>query len=249
MFFIANGPKEALIFLSLVILEFPAAFSLPGQSSGSDVAFGDRANLGDTVLLADSATARDSVLISVDSIQDLRIEGLERRFSYRVQQLDQALVQAGRKMDSLSDLLNRLRIRNLELEQVSRSQAGRLDDLRTEARQQQERLEEYRSRFHTWLWVAGSILLGILVAAFLFLLLRSERTRQLMVRLKTEFKIHRKEQRRDLKRHQKQQRQEIKKIRKEQRRRNKQQLKEQRRESIAFRKKQRKELKDQSKKK
>ena len=249
MFFLKACRISIFIILSWIILLLPAAPLLQGQHTGEDAVLSESPTPVESAAHSDFAARSDSGANHVDSLQDVRIDELERRWSRRVQQLDQAQRQAGRRVDSLTTLLNGLRIRNLELERTSRSQAERMDDLNAEARKQQDRFEEYRSRLHSRLWAAGSILLALLITAFLFVLLRSERTRQLLFRLKTEFKRHRKEQRRELKRQNEQQRQEIKKVRREQRRRIKQQRKEQRRELSTYRKKQRKELKDQLKKK
>jgi DNA repair exonuclease SbcCD ATPase subunit len=157
----------------------------------------------------------DSLTVDYDSLQDVRVDRLEWWFSRSMEQLDRARSESDREIDSLRGVLQGVRHLNRELGLQNSQQFAQIEELEETANRQQQAFTAYRGRLHTTLWVTGSILLALLFASFLFLLLRSERTRHLLAKLRGEFKVHRKEYRRELKARSLQQRKELKAQRKE----------------------------------
>jgi len=135
-------------------------------------------------LLVWSQTRQDSMEINYDSIQDVRINQLERRLDRRMDQIEGEQVEAVESLDSmgliLEDLLNHLE----HLEQDRQMQSERLSLIQDEIEHSRKSSQEYRKSLHRILWIAGSVILILLVASFLVLLLFSLKTRSLTERLK-----------------------------------------------------------------
>lgn len=134
-------------------------------------------------LLVWSQTRQDSMEINYDSIQDVRTNQLERRVDRRLDQIEGEQEETVESLDSmgliLEDLLNHLN----HLEQDRQLQSERLSLLKDEIEHSRESSQEYRKGLQRILWIAGSVMLILLVASFLVLLLFSIKNRSLMDRL------------------------------------------------------------------
>jgi len=130
----------------------------------------------------------DSAEVNIDSIQDLRVNRLERRLDQRINRMEGSLHEEMNTIDSLYILLEDLQqhLRYLELEK--QEQLERLSLLQEDVEHTNASALEYRSGLHRILWISGSILFILLLSSFLYLLLYTHKTRMLLERLNWKLK-------------------------------------------------------------
>lgn len=129
----------------------------------------------------------DTVPAGYDSLQDARVNRMEQRIDRRIYRMEENQEDASFRIDSLERMLEALVRQIQQLEKENEVQDEALDGLTAglgrltgEVGRQEEAARLYRAKYRRLLgWSTGGILL-LLSAGFVFLLVFSIRTRQLL---------------------------------------------------------------------
>lgn len=146
----------------------------------------------------------DSLTTSYDSLQDLRVNRFERRIERQLEEMEIRSMESNHVRDSLASVIEDLKTKSGQLERQHRRLDAQLQAMQENAERFSEESVQYRMNLERTLWIAGTIMLGLIAASFIFLLLFTLRTRWLLDRLKERvnrmrrnLKVQRKKLRRD----------------------------------------------------
>ena len=144
-------------------------------------------------LLSWSQVPEDSLKENRDSIQDARMDRMERRTERRLDQVEGDQETFDGSIDSIGVILDSFRhhLEWLDLEEQSQSEKLLLLGEELEATRESSRI--YLERLKVILWISGIVILVMLSASFVILLIYGLKTRHLLYRLRWKQKQIRKE--------------------------------------------------------
>lgn len=131
-----------------------------------------------------AARLRDSIPDTYDSLQDLRMERLQRQYLNRIRSLESEQERALTEMDSLTGLLRGLNAKVRQLGKIEKEQGDSISRLRKELNLAMDTAHQYRQGLNRFLWVSGTLILMLIFATFVFFLLRSGHTRRMIEKLR-----------------------------------------------------------------
>lgn len=145
----------------------------------------------------------DSVTTAYDSLQDLRVNRVERQMNRQLEEMEMWFSESKRISDSLASAIGQLNEKTGQLERTYRKLDAQLQSVREGTERQSEESTRYREKLERTLWIAGTILVVLVITSLLFLLLYTLKTRGMLERLKSRVNKLRKsyrEQRKKLRR-------------------------------------------------
>lgn len=154
-------------------------------------------------LCAFSQRVPDSVTTAYDSLQDLRFNRFERQIGRQLEEMEMWFSESNRLSDSLSFDIDQLNEKTGQLERAHQRLDAQLLSVRESAERSSEESMRYREHLERTLWIAGTVLVVLIITSLLFLLIYTLRTRWMLERLKARVNKLRKsvrEQRKKLRR-------------------------------------------------
>ncbi len=126
----------------------------------------------------------DSLSTPYDSLQDLRDLQFRRSIERQLREIEQQSLESGLVRDSLADVVDALRQQAGHLARENQRLEAEIDAVRQGMDRSTGESIRYRKKLEGTLWVAGSILVILMAASFVFLLLFTLRTRWMLEKLK-----------------------------------------------------------------
>lgn len=126
----------------------------------------------------------DSVTTAYDSLQDMRFYRFERQIDRQLEEMEIRFGESSRVRDSLSFVIDQLNEKTGQLERTHQRLDAQLQSVRERAERSSEESIRYREKLEKTLWIAGTILVVLVITSLLFLLLYALRTRWMLERLK-----------------------------------------------------------------
>ncbi|MGW8316894.1 MAG: hypothetical protein ACWGNV_14955, partial [Bacteroidales bacterium] len=108
----------------------------------------------------------------------------ERRIDRQLGEMELRSRESNDVRDSLASVIEDLKRKTGQLEQQNQRIDAQLQAIQEHAEQFSEESIRYRKNLERTLWMAGTILVGLVAASFIFLLLFTLRTRWMLERLK-----------------------------------------------------------------
>jgi len=134
-----------------------------------------------------SQDTADSMQIRQDSLQNLRLDRLDRlhvQNREQIRKLESQWQESERRLDSLKEQKEALQIRQDFLEEENREQARQVTDLRKELQISEEEQIASRKKLVLILWVSGIFLFLLLLFSFFYLFVYNKKTRNMLIKLR-----------------------------------------------------------------
>ena len=122
------------------------------------------------------------VSVDYDSLQDVRVDRIEQRIDRRIWQMEETQEGASYRIDSLEGMLDAMFRHIQRLERDNEVREKEIVRLTSEISRQEEAASLYRERYRRLFWWSTSLTLLLLMAGFVFLLVFSIHTRQLLTK-------------------------------------------------------------------